>query len=43
VHAIDLKLPIKTIYGWTYGGYPRYDTLIKLADYLGVTVDELIR
>lgn len=43
--AEDLGISAKTVYGWTNcrGNAPRYDTLIKLADYLGVTVDELIR
>lgn len=43
--AADLDVSLKSVYGWVgdYAGYPKYDTLIKLADYLEVTVDELIR
>lgn len=42
--AEDLEISTKTIYGWMEGNHPRtYDKLIRLADYLEVTVDELIR
>lgn len=33
-----------TIGGWkTYGSIPRVDTVKKIADYFGVTVDDLLK
>lgn len=31
-----------TVTGWSYGALPRHGTAIKLADYFGITVEELM-
>lgn len=39
----DKKLPVSTLSSWELGAKrPNYETLIQLADYLGVTVDFLV-
>lgn len=40
--AIDLGLPYTTYLKYEGAGEPRYDTLIKIADYLNVSIDELL-
>jgi transcriptional regulator with XRE-family HTH domain len=39
----DLKIPITTISNWYHGNrYPRPDKMQKLADYLGISMNNLI-
>lgn len=40
--AIDLGIPYTTYLKYEGTGEPRYDTLIKIADYLNVSIDELL-
>lgn len=40
--AIDLGIPYTTYLKYEGVGEPRYDTLIKIADYLNVSIDELL-
>lgn len=40
--AIDLGIPYTTYIKYEWNGEPRYDTLIKIADYLNVSIDELL-
>ena len=40
--AIDLGLPYTTYLKYEGAGEPRYDTLIKIADYLNISIDELL-
>ena len=40
--AIDLGIPYTTYLKYEGAGEPRYDTLIKIADYLNVSIDELL-
>lgn len=40
--AKDVGITSKSVTGWKNGALPRNSTLKKLADYFGVTVDELM-
>ena len=40
--AIDLGIPYTTYLKYEGVGEPRYDTLIKIADYLNVSIDTLL-
>ena len=40
--AIDLGIPYTTYIKYEWNGEPRYDTLIKIADYLNVSIDKLL-
>lgn len=42
--ADNLNLPVTTVAGYeTAGREPRFSTLIKISDYFGVSIDNLIR
>ena len=42
--AVDLGFPQSTVSEWLAGAYiPKADKLLKIAEYLGVPVEELIR
>lgn len=42
--AEDLEVETRTIYYWLCGQrHPNYDGLIKLSNYLSVSVDDLLR
>lgn len=46
IHQLEVRCGIGngTIGGWkTYGSIPRADTVKKIADYFGVSTDELLR
>ena len=46
IHQLEVQCGIGngTIGGWkTYGSIPRVDTVKKIADYFGETVDDLLR
>lgn len=40
--AKDVGITSKSVTGWKNGALPRNSTLKKLADYFGITVDELM-
>lgn len=41
--AKDNKLKLSTVYSWQHGVLPRLDTLMVVADYLGVSMDYICK
>lgn len=41
--AKDNKLKLSTVYSWQRGVLPRLDTLMVVADYLGVSMDYICK
>lgn len=42
--AMDIGIPVSSLYDWKAGRYtPKIDKLSKIATYLGITIEELIK
>ena len=41
--AKEIGVHVSTVTNWRDGGKPKLDHIIRVADYFGVTVDDLLR